>query len=121
MDNSSRNIVIFIGTITFSAMLLMAANFYAGWREAETIAVTETTKAESPAIVEEASIDETALAKAEEEEELPEDEDFPLLGEPMVNIEGDEATSSVSPPPPSGQPADPAPTDTVIENYEANN
>jgi hypothetical protein len=119
MDKSSRNTVIFIATITFSAMLLMAAHFYADWQKADTTPAVETAKAESPAIVEQATPEEATPAT--EEEELPEDEEFPLIGEPMVNIDGDEATSSGPAPLPSSPPANVAPEDAVATGYEANN
>jgi hypothetical protein len=122
MDNSSRNIVIFIGTITFSVMLLMAAHLYADWRKAGDASTVEMVKADAPApAAEEVAAEETELAKEEEEEEFPEDEDFPLIGEPMVNIDGDDATSSISAPLPSPQPADAAPAESIAEGYEANN
>jgi hypothetical protein len=121
MDNSSRNIVLFIGTITFSAMLLMAAHFYADWQEAKITPAVETAKVENPEIVETANPEQTPLAKEEEEEEFPEDEDFPLIGEPMVNVDGEDAVTSAPAPLPSPQPTDAVPPDPVGEGYVANN
>ncbi len=117
MDNSSRNTVIFIATITFSAMLLMAAHFYSGWRDADAAPAVEAAKAENPALaVEEASIEETPPAK--DEEEFPEEEDFPPMGEPTVDLDENGTSASAAAPLPAPQPAD---ADIAAQSYEANN
>jgi hypothetical protein len=116
MDNSSRNTVIFIATITFSAMLLMAAHFYSGWRDADAAPAVAT--ADAKPVVDEASIEETPAAKEPEEEEFPEDEDFPPMGEPTVDLDENGTSASAAAPLPAPQPAD---ADIAAQSYEANN
>jgi hypothetical protein len=116
MDNSSRNIVIFIATITFSAMLLMAAHFYADWKKAETAPAAPAVVA-AP-VAEEPSVEETP-ATEEEGEEFPEDEDYPPMGEPMVDLEENGSSAPAAAPPlPAPQPAN---EQQLPEGYEANN
>jgi hypothetical protein len=115
MDNSSRNTVIFIATITFSAMLLMAAHFYADWQKPEPAPAAPT--ATVAPVVEEPSIEETPAAK-EEEEEFPEDEDFPPMGEPTVDLDEDGSSAPAGPPLPAPQPTE---AQQVPQGYEANN
>lgn len=84
MDNSSRNIVKFIATITVVALLVMAARYYAMSREIEAPPVVEEAVLPKPAPVE------TDLAGTEPEEtDEPEviEEDVEIkMGEPSVNI-----------------------------------
>lgn len=117
MDNSSRNTVIFIATITFSAMLLMAAHFYADWQKAETAPAAST--APAPPVAAEPSIDEApATESEEEEEEFPEDEDFPPMGEPTVDLDENGSSAPAAPQLPALQPID---DQQVPQGYEANN
>lgn len=115
MDNSSRNTVIFIATITFSAMLLMAAHFYADWQKAETAPAAPAVVA-AP-VVEEPSVEETP-ATDDEEEEFPEDEDYPPMGEPTVDLDENGAPPPAAPPLPAPQPTN---EQQVPQGYEANN
>lgn len=122
MDNSSRNIVIFIATITFAALLIMAARFYA-----------EAQKQPAPPTVEEAKQDKTeppaeqtddpALEgeELEEGEELPEEEDFPAMGEPTINLEQENGPASDAAAPQPQQQQQPMPGDAPVQGYEANN
>ena len=93
MDNSSRNIVKFIAAITFAALLIMAARFYADSQKVEPPAeVAETPVAKEPEPVES---DEAAADDAEanpEDSQNPDDqvieEDAQLImGEPSLNLE----------------------------------
>lgn len=118
MDKSSRNIVIFIATITFAALLIMAARYYA-----------EAQKQPAPPTVEEAKQEKVEPAteltedpalegeELEDGEALPEEEDFPAMGEPTVNLEQENSPTSDAPAP---QPA-PMPGETPVQGYEANN
>jgi hypothetical protein len=119
MDNSSRNTVIFIATITFSAMLLMAAHFYSDWRDADAASAIKAEKAENTTpLATEASVEETSPAKDEDEEEFPEEEDFPPMGEPTVDLDENDTSPPAVAPLPSPQPVE---ADIVTQSYEANN
>lgn len=118
MDNSSRNTVIFIATITFSAMLLMAAHFYSDWRDADAASAIKAEAENAASVVTEASVEETPPAKDEEEEEFPEEEDFPPMGEPTVDLDENGTSPPAVAPLPSPQPVE---GDIVTQGYEANN
>lgn len=115
MDNSSRNIVKFIGTITFAALLIMAARYYAQSQEepmpavAEEAAEAETTSAatEDPlADTEEDGSEKSETDPDNPDEELVEEEAELVMGEPSMNLEtGGDATIYLpeTPPPAEAQ------------------
>ncbi|MBL0924430.1 MAG: hypothetical protein IBJ12_08185 [Sphingomonadaceae bacterium] len=115
MDNSSRNTVIFIATITFSAMLLMAAHFYADWKKEETAQAP--TAAVAAPVVQQPSVEETP-ATDQEEEEFPEEEDFPAMGEPTVDLDENDSPAPAPAPLPAPQPVY---EQQVPQDYAANN
>ena len=120
MDNSSRNTVIFIATITFAALLIMAARYYAEAQKQPAPPTVEEAKQEKvdPAteLTEDPVLDSEEL---EEGEELPEEEDFPAMGEPTVNLEQESGPASDAPAPQPQQ--QPMPGDAPAQGYEANN
>lgn len=93
MDNSSRNIVKFIGAITFAALLIMAARYYADSQKVEAPAeVAEEVVAKEPDPVE------SEEAEADDAETNPDDPQNPdgeiieedaqlIMGEPSLNLE----------------------------------
>jgi hypothetical protein len=93
MDNSSRNIVKFIGAITFAALLIMAARYYSDSQKVEAPAeVTEEVVAKEPDPVE------TEEAEADDAETNTDDTENPdgeiieedaqlIMGEPSLNLE----------------------------------
>jgi hypothetical protein len=100
MDNSSRNIVIFIATITFAALLLMAARYYAdGQKEAAPPTVEEVKTEKTDAATEPTDEEQAALdgEQSEDPENVPEEEDYPMMGEPTVNLEQSNNTGSDAP------------------------
>lgn len=101
MDNGSRNVVKFIATITFAALVIMAARFYA-----------ESQKQPMPAVAEEPADSATkskalpapeppvAPAPAENSEFLNDEEIPAITGEPSVDITTSEQAQ------PEGNPTD---------------
>lgn len=97
MDNSSRNIVKFIATITVAALLIMGARFYAQSQEEPMPAVAEDAAETKPAAEEPtddalAEADEDGAEKSETDpqnpdEELVEEEAELVMGEPSMNLE----------------------------------
>jgi hypothetical protein len=88
MDDSSRKIVLIIGTVTVAALLLMAARYILQSHPAPVAAaaqVTNPSTAETAKQVAKETVAEPALS--EENEGFPEEDGFPPMGEPTVNIE----------------------------------
>ena len=90
MDNSSRNIVAFIATITVAALLIMAARNYAESQKTEKpTEVAETAaKPETPAV----DASDEALANPETDpqnpdQEIVEEDAEIIMGEPSMNLE----------------------------------
>lgn len=113
MDNSSRNIVKFIGAITFAALLIMAARFYAKSQEEPMPAVAEEASKTEAAPVE---VTDDPLAETAEDgsngtdpqnpDEVIVEEDAELvMGEPSMNLENGGTTIYLpeTPPPANGQ------------------
>jgi hypothetical protein len=96
MDNSSRNIVKFIGAITFAALLIMAARYYADSQNveapAEVAEVAEEVVAKDPEPVEseEAQADDAETNTDDTENpdgEIIEEDAQLIMGEPSLNLE----------------------------------
>lgn len=97
MDNSSRNIVSFIATITVAALILMGAHFYAQSQSTETAAEAEAPKAKvlpgntAPATAEDLA--EAAFDFAEEEDapsvesQIAVEKTETITGEPSIAIQ----------------------------------
>lgn len=101
MDNSSRNIVTFIATITFAAMLIMAARYYAMSGDVEALPVAEdTSAAATPSPATSDSPEQSDASEAVESEVIEEDYEV-KMGEPTVDI----GTEVPTAPPPALVPA----------------
>jgi hypothetical protein len=107
MDNSSRNIIKFIATITVAALVIMGARYYA---ESQTVAapteVEDTSAKQALETVEapvEQSPEETGADPQNPDGETIEEDVQLIMGEPSMNIE--QGGSSYYPPQP--QPAPP--------------
>jgi hypothetical protein len=93
MDNSSRNIVKFIGAITFAALLIMAARYYADSQNVEAPAeVAEEVVAKDPDPVgsDEAQADDAETNTDDTENpdgEIIEEDAQLIMGEPSMNLE----------------------------------
>ncbi len=95
MDNSSRNIVKFIGAITFAALLIMAARFYADSQKVEAppeVAEKAVAKEPDPVKAEEPEADDTETdADADElqnaDGQIIEEDAQLIMGEPSLNLE----------------------------------
>lgn len=90
MDNSSRNIVVFIATITLAALLFMVARDYAGSKHIEKPAeVAEMVVKAEPPIVEtgEEPLDSAQADTQYQDEEIAEEDAEIVMGEPSVNLE----------------------------------
>lgn len=92
MDNSSRNIVKFIGAITFAALLIMAARYYADSQKIE--APVEVPEKAEPAKAPEEAADEPTDEAAPDpdnpdniEAEIVEEDAQLIMGEPSINLE----------------------------------
>lgn len=97
MDNSSRNIVSFIATITVAALILMGAHFYSESQSPKAVAVAEVPKAKSlpvnatPATAEE--LGDAAFDYAEEEDapivesQIALEKTEAITGEPSIAIQ----------------------------------
>jgi hypothetical protein len=91
MDNSSRNIIKFIATLTIAALLIMAARYYAMSQDAEPQpAATADKAAPKPEVVgEEVPQDETSAADDEisdADTEIVIEELEPINGEPSASV-----------------------------------
>lgn len=92
MDNSSRNIVTFIATITMAALLLMAARFYADSQK-EPMPSTAEEAAPQPDTAQTASGSEQSPNSAPVQNDIADSasEEIPAItGAPSVNIEPSE-------------------------------
>ncbi len=124
MDNSSRNIVIFIATITISALILMAAYQYRDVLTKPQAAPVPQTQAVPLAPVDQAALDPDSLGEAEE---LPEEDGFPMMGEPTVNIDQSsnaaQYNAAAQAPEPQADPLaePPAESAAITDPYVANN
>jgi hypothetical protein len=93
MDNSSRNIVKFIGAITFAALLIMAARYYADSQKVEAppeVAEEVVAKEPDPVEADDAEADgaETNSDDPQNADEQVLEEDAQLImGEPSLNLE----------------------------------
>jgi hypothetical protein len=110
MDNSSRNIVKFIATITVAALLIMAARFYAQSQEEPMPAVAEeAAKAETlPVETTDDPLAEPADDGADPEnpsEQIVEEDAELIMGEPSVNLENGGATVYLPQNPPPAEEA----------------
>jgi hypothetical protein len=97
MDNSSRNIVNFIATITLAALILMGAHFYSESQSPKAVAGAEVPKAKSltdnatPATAEDLA--EAAFDYAEEEDaptvenQIEVEKTEAITGEPSIAIQ----------------------------------
>ena len=97
MDNSSRNIVSFIATITVAALILMGAHFYSESQSTKTVAVAEVPKDKrlpvnaTPATAEDLA--EAAFDFAEEEDaptvesQIAVEKTEAITGEPSIAIQ----------------------------------
>lgn len=101
MDNSSRNIVKFIATITVAALIIMGARYYAESqkRPMPGIAEKETSEGETPpaGALPEEELDEKAADPENPEDELIEEDAELIMGEPSMNLEQG-GTPSYAPP-----------------------
>lgn len=93
MDNSSRNIVKFIGAITSAALLIMAARFYADSQKVEAppeVAEKAVAKEPEPVEAEEPEADD-AETDADElqnaDGQIIEEDAQLIMGEPSLNLE----------------------------------
>jgi hypothetical protein len=97
MDNSSRNIVSFIATITVAALILMGAHFYSESQSTKAVAVAEVPKTKrlpvnaTPATAEDLA--EAAFDFAEEEDaptvesQIAVEKTEAITGEPSIAIQ----------------------------------
>lgn len=93
MDNSSRNIVKFIVTITAAALLIMAARFYAQSQEEPMPVVAEESAETETAPVEVTADDPTGETGLENPDgEVIEEDAELIMGEPSMNLETGGAT-----------------------------
>ena len=91
MDNSSRNIVKFIATLTIAALLIMAARYYAMSQQAgpQPVATVEKALPEIEAAEEDVAEDETSAADEEirdSDTEVIIEELEPITGEPSAGV-----------------------------------
>jgi hypothetical protein len=111
MDNSSRNIVKFIAAITFAALLMMAARYYADSQKVQAPAEV----AEKASAKEEVSESDTNVEsegaeanpddpKSEDEQIVEEDAEL-IMGEPSVNLEQGGSTDYTPTQPVTEEPA----------------
>ncbi len=106
MDDSSRNIIKFIATITVAALVIMAARYYAeSQKVAAPTEVEDTSSSPAPetgeAPVEQSVKDSSADPQSPHGEIIEEDVQL-IMGEPSMNIE--QSGSSYSAPQPAPQP-----------------
>jgi hypothetical protein len=125
MDDSSRKILMIIGTATCAALLFMAARYVVESKPEPVAATAHDTKVAAPADPATTPLDEIEIdaAQSEDGESLPEEDGFPPMGEPTVNIEQGGNSASYPPVANSPQPAPeqmPQPP-AEAEGYEANN
>ena len=125
MDKSSQNIVIFIATITISALILMAAYQYRDVLAKPEAAPVPQTQAVPPlAPVDQAALDPDSSG---DPEELPEEDGFPMMGEPTVNIDQSSDTAQYGATAPAPEPQTdplaepPAESAAITDPYVANN
>lgn len=115
MDNSSRNIVKFIATITAAALLIMGARFYAqSQMESKPEVAEEVTTAEATPV----EVTDDPLAETEDavnpeadpqnpEEEIIEEDAELIMGEPSMNLEDGGTTIYLPQTPPPADTAAP--------------
>ncbi len=126
MDDSSRKIVLIIATATAAALLFMAARYVVESKPEPVAATTQDTKLAAPAAPVAAPIEEsdTDPDQPDDGENFPEEDGFPPMGEPTVNIEQGGNPGNYQPPvatvPQPAQDQMPQPA-TGAEGYEANN
>jgi hypothetical protein len=114
MDNSSRNIIKFIATITVAALVIMAARYYAESQKVAAPGEVEDTTAKPAPATAGAPVEESAEDPATDPEnpdgEIIEEDVQLIMGEPSMNIE--QGGSSYYPPQPQTAPqAQDAPQD----------
>jgi hypothetical protein len=101
MDKSSRNIVVFIATITVAALLIMAARNYADSQKTErpADAAEKIAKPKAPVIDVSAEEPNDQATDPLNQEEAPVEEDAEIImGEPSINLEQG-GTPDYAPPP----------------------
>jgi hypothetical protein len=126
MDDSSRKIVLIIATATAAALLFMAARYVVESKPEPVAATAQDTKMAAPVAPVAAPIDEfdTDPEQPDNGESFPEEDGFPPMGEPTVNIEQGGNSGNYQPPvATSPQPAQEQMPQAATgpEGYEANN
>ncbi len=117
MDNSSRNIVKFIATITIAALVIMAARYYAESQKVSAPTVVEDPRTQLAPDKIEAPVEESAEDPEADPQnpggEIVEEDAQLIMGEPSMNLE--QGGSSYYAPQPAPQAQDTPQVDPPVE------